>query len=161
MSSGIQKFIAITGGLTLLVLVVILLMPKERADQISNSLQRLSGDSGIICLDYHRKSLKDPDSASLIGASKSGSEYLPEVQITYKAKNSYGAFITLEAGCSLNEKGQVNAQLTELKRTTKETMQGFDDQIVCFKQQIEDQKQGNPLAAANFQACKMKASLSR
>lgn len=161
MGQGTKKFLGVTGGLILLVLIVALLMPKDRVDQISESIGRFSGDPGIACLDYHRQTFKDADSAILIRTSKSGSEYLPEVRITYKAKNSFGAYVASDAECSLNKGGTVNVTLTNLNRSNKETSQGLDVQIACLKQKVEDQKQRVQLAEVNYQACLMKISLPK
>jgi hypothetical protein len=151
----------IVGGGILLALIVALVMPKERADQISESVKRISGDPGIACLDYQRKTLKDPESARLIRSSTSGSSPLLEVHITYRATNSYGAFVTSDTNCTMNSSGEVDERLTDLKKASAAYTQDLDSKIACLKQKVEDRKQGNPMTDANFAACELKSSLVR
>lgn len=159
MNNSTKKIIKVVAGCALATLVIALIMPKERSDAIKESLLRLTGDAGVACLDYHRGSLKDADSASLIRSTEGGSKYIPTVQITYKAKNSFGAFGTSVASCTMNQDGSVHVKLTELSRENKETLQGLGSLTACLDGKISDLKMNNPLAEANFQVCKMKASL--
>lgn len=159
MDQGLKKSITMTGGLILLALIVVLLMPKERADQISESMRRLVGDSGIVCLDYHRKSLKDPESAKLIWSSKTAAKDFPEVKITYKAQNSFGAYITSESGCTLNSDGSVNESLTsgeQLVTRAMEKEKRLKEELECLIQRKNERTQGNVSADKNYSACLMK-----
>lgn len=115
-----NKNIAIVVGIILFIFgLVFLLIPEERLDKISNYIKRSTGDMGTICLDYFRKNLKDPDSAKLIDSAivKNGPSLL-DVVISYKAKNSYGAYVNSEAKCAFSDDGKIDELLTDIYRVT-------------------------------------------
>ena len=92
-------------------LVVYLVTPQDKIDGWQVSWLRVTGSPGIACLDYQRKQLKDPDSAKLTSTvTKDGT-----TTIRYKAANSYGAFVSADAQCTVLY-GAVNVELTEMQR---------------------------------------------
>lgn len=140
---------AYLGGAAAALLIVYLVMPTERADQISDSLKRLSGDAGMKCLDYHRQNLKDPDSAKLLGSRAISEESGKSVEITYKAQNSYGAFVKGAFTCVLARDGNVDATMTRVNGVISEMRQKND----CLERQIAARREGNPSAESVYSAC--------
>ena len=68
------------------VLVTWLLMPAERILQAADLISRLQGNQGVLCLDYERLSLSDPDAAKLRSYRKLNGG--TDVSINYSAKNA-------------------------------------------------------------------------
>lgn len=156
MSQGVRKFAVIAAGLCLLMVIVALLMPKDRADQLSDSILRLSGNSGMACLDFHRKSLKDPESARLTSSTLTGDINYPEVTINYRAQNSYGAYIAAEAHCTLNPAGKVEEALTNLGQATRMELvvqKKLERELKCLQKRSTDRKENNPAQERNYRDC--------
>jgi hypothetical protein len=160
MSQHTSKIFKVVGGCALAVLVIALFMPGERLETIKDTVLRLTGNSGLLCLDYHKSKLKDPESASLISSVVTGRDSVPEVTITYKAKNSFGAFITSTAICTMNS-GSVHVKLTELRKSISETSSGLDKELECLDKSIIEHKKNNPLAEVNLKVCRMSAALPK
>lgn len=114
------------------VVAVFLLMPQEKLDGMKESWLRVKSDPGQACLDFERRDLKDPDSARLLNTLKrQGSD----VTITYKAKNSYGAFGQAEVVCSVDD-GKVNEFGTKLVREhirLDASIKQMDENIKCLE----------------------------
>ena len=119
--------ILLSGALAIgtVALVTWLLMPADKISQAADLISRLQGNQGVLCLDYERLSLSDPDAAKLRSYRKlnGGSD----VSINYSAKNAYGAYISAEAICSFRD-GKVNALSTSMARTSAE----LDKHIACL-----------------------------
>jgi len=103
-------------GIILLGIAVLLLMPKDRIDSMEESWRRFKKEPGQACLDYQRKNLKDPSSARLINTTVL-SDF--DVSINYSAKNSYGANLTAEALCTVQD-GKIDDLGTKLLQSGKE-----------------------------------------
>lgn len=101
------------GGVAMLP-VVLFLLPAEKQAVLRELGQRVTDSDAVQCLDYERKSLKDPDSAQLLTSSK-GVWSPDSVGIVYKARNSYGAFVQKDAACEIKS-GQVAVAETEYRR---------------------------------------------
>ena len=86
---SVKNTVYVVGGLAVLAGVIALVMPQERADAISTSFKRSTGDVGILCLDHIRGKLKDPESAKLLDTTVTKQSVDQKVIIRYKAKNSY------------------------------------------------------------------------
>ena len=82
--------------------------PEQSTNAASEAFRRANKNAGVLCLDYERKSLKDPESARLLSQSSTGDG---PVTIEYKAKNSYGAYGRREAQCYISG-GVVSEGLT-------------------------------------------------
>jgi hypothetical protein len=159
--SQTKKVLAAAGGFLTLVIVVSLVMPKDKIDQISLTYKRLVGDAGVACLDYKRKDLKDPDSAKLLDADTStdNSTSVVSTQITYVAKNSYGAFVSSKAKCLIFN-GTVDEKLTTSQQKIDEgrmeidkDLQNLQDSIACYDKLAEYRKQGKRVTDADGAAC--------
>lgn len=110
-----NKYIKITATSVAAVGLILILIPQERIDALRTSWARLTGDPVQICLDYEKSSLKDPDSAVLLGAKVNG----PIVYIDYKAKNSYGAYIKSKTVCGVLD-GKIHEEHTQGLREIEE-----------------------------------------
>jgi uncharacterized membrane protein YgaE (UPF0421/DUF939 family) len=153
--SQTKKAIAVIGGIFTVAIVVALIMPQDKIDQISETYKRLVGDAGIICLDYKRKSLKDPDSAKLTDTSIENKATYVITNITYKAKNSYGAFVSSKAECFIVN-GAVNEVLTSNTESIKDYMQNLQEQLDCYNKLAEYRKQGKRVTDSDNAACERK-----
>lgn len=153
----IKKIALTTGGALLIVGLVFLLIPQERADAISTYIKRSRGDLGMVCLDYYRNNLKDPESAKLINTTFTDSTELQEISIKYKAKNSYGAYITSEEKCTFID-GKLNEKLTDNSKIVEEEINKMDKEIACRKQKMRDVENGNSWgqAESKFAICMAK-----
>jgi hypothetical protein len=97
--SGSKTRVKYIFGAVVAALMLWFIAPEESRNMFSEASLRLSGSKGLMCLEYERKRLKDPDSSRLLISS---SDETGVTTITYKAKNSYGAYITSEAKCIFN-----------------------------------------------------------
>lgn len=127
-------------------LVTWLLMPSERISQAADLISRLQGDKGVLCLDYERLSLSDPDAAKLRSYRKlnGGSD----VSISYSAKNSFGAYISAEAICSFRD-GKVDSLSTSMARTNAD----LDKHIACLAVKKKDMDDENPNMNVRYEEC--------
>jgi hypothetical protein len=115
-----------------------LLMPPENQERVAASARRLILSKAQSCLDYTAKRLKDPDSAVLLGSARDGE------QITYKAKNSYGAYVTDEAKCSFNG-SEVDASQTEYMRELMQSNKEASKHLEEMGARIECLRKSNAL----------------
>lgn len=142
---NLAKWVAV---LAIAVVAVFLLMPQEKLDGMKESWLRVKNDPGQACLDFERRGLKDPDSARLLSTSEGERSV---VMITYKAKNSYGAFDKSEAACSTDPDGKVSEEHTKLVRMrirlTAE-IKLSEARIECHDKIIKLQKENMALAEA-------------
>lgn len=127
-------------------LVTWLLMPAERISQGAELISRLQGNQGVLCLDYERLSLSDPDAAKLRSYYKLNGGN--DVSIKYSAKNAYGAYISAEAICSIRD-GKVNALSTSMARTNAE----LDKHIACLAAKKKDMDDANPNMNGRYGDC--------
>lgn len=82
--------------------------PEPRTNAVVESWRRLKHDHGQLCLDYTREKLKDPGSIRLIKwheDSKRIKTTNSYVVLTYKATNSYGAYVEGSSICYVNSMG--------------------------------------------------------
>lgn len=94
--------IKVLAGLTVVVGAVFLLAPEDRINGLSESAKSAFGHEGLACLNYHRKSLKDPESARLLSTTveiEEDKDKEKQIAIKYKAKNSYGGSGETESIC--------------------------------------------------------------
>lgn len=131
-----MKSIKIGGAALAFLFVLVVLTPQEKLDRLGLALSRANGNPGTLCLDYQRRYLKDPISAELLEQSgKKESETSIEVNIKYRAKNSYGAYQTSTAICVITN-GEINETSTEVTRTIhklKEEISALDESNDCLE----------------------------
>ena len=147
---SIKKTFYVVAGLAVLAGVIALLMPQERADAISTSFKRSTGDVGILCLDHIRGKLKDPESAKLLDTTVTKQSVDQKVTIRYKAKNSYGAYTTSEESCVF-AKGKIDESGTKLSQT----LDKLAKEEVCLEEQMKNRRNGaDPVTlSVKFAAC--------
>lgn len=124
-------------GVAATVVALFFLMPQERVDGIAETWRRAKGDPGQACLDFERRSLKDPDSARLTMVSAVAG---PLVTIEYRAKNTFGAYDQAAVVCAVDAKGNLNesdTRIARLKATLDRTTQHMDEAIVCLEKRME------------------------
>lgn len=86
-----KKVLVSIGCIIGLIVLFFMFAPEDRTNGAKESWRRLTNDSGQAALDYIRKGLNDPDSARIISYKwQDGSR----LSVTYKAKNSYGAYVS-------------------------------------------------------------------
>lgn len=126
-------------------LVTWLLIPADKLFQVSEVLGRLRGDPGVLCMDYERLSLNDPDSAKLriVSQLEDGG-----TTIEYSAKNSYGGYVSARAICSIRN-GKVDALSTSMARTTA-NLRGHAE---CLAAKKEDRDAGNANGVLRYEEC--------
>jgi hypothetical protein len=127
-----------------------LLMPPENQERVAASARRLILSKAQSCLDYTAKRLKDPDSAILLGSARDGE------QITYKAKNSYGAYVTDEAKCSFNG-SEVDASQTEYMRELMQSNKESKQRNIALNARIECLKRTNAYLKEGYRLDEAKA----
>ena len=147
---SIKKTFYVVAGLAVLAGVIALVMPQERADAIATSFKRSTGDVGILCLDYIRGKLKDPESAKLLDTTVTKQAVDQKVTIRYKAKNSYGAYTTSEESCVF-AKGKIDESGTKLSQT----LDKLAKEEVCLEEQMKNRRNGaDPVTlSVKFAAC--------
>lgn len=147
---SIKKTFYVVAGLAVLAGVIALVMPQERADAISTSFKRSTGDVGILCLDHIRGKLKDPESAKLLDTTVTKQSVDQKVTIRYKAKNSYGAYTTSEESCVF-AKGKIDESGTKLSQT----LDKLAKEEVCLEEQMKNRRNGaDPVTlSVKFAAC--------
>jgi hypothetical protein len=129
----ISTWAAVTG---LAVVALYFLMPQERLDGIADTLRRTKGDPGQACLDFEGGNLKDSASARLLTTSTADGL----VTITYKAKNSYGAYGQSTSVCAVDASGRVSDSATRaarMKTVVDQNSLRMDEAIACLKRRIE------------------------
>lgn len=154
---SIKKTFYVVAGLAVLAGVIALVMPQERADAIATSFKRSTGDVGILCLDYIRGKLKDPESAKLLDTTVTKQAVDQKVTIRYKAKNSYGAYTTSEESCVFAN-GKIDESGTKLSHTLDKLAKEADKlekETVCLEEKMKNRRNGaDPVTlSAKFAAC--------
>lgn len=105
-----------TGAAVAGLIGIYLAIPPERLESLKEDWRRFTGDRGQICLDYERPKLKDPLSARVLSVQNVGDS---DVEITYLAKNSYGAYGQRTALCNIHD-GKVDEFGTSVLRLGRE-----------------------------------------
>lgn len=126
-----------TAVLTLFIAVAAFFMfaPEDRINYAKETWRRIQKDDAQLCLDVARKELKDPESARLISLEKitfkedksRAGTYL----LKYKAKNSYGAYVTGEEYFQydlINNQWQIDS-LYKLTQDLKKQNKELEEQI--------------------------------
>lgn len=98
---------------TLKAMVIFLLMvaaffmfaPQERVEVVKAKWRSITGEPGQACFEYWAESLKDPTSAVIVRSVVLGDRVVTH----YRAKNSYGAFVSGEFDCPL-ENGKIDEE---------------------------------------------------
>ena len=140
--AGSMKSARWVAGAAVAVVAMYFLMSQERLDGVTDTLRRAKGDSGQACLDFERRKLKDPESARLLAASTGDNS----VTITYKAKNSYGAFGQTSSVCVVDASGRVSepgTRTARMKAVVDQNNLRMDDAIACLKRRIEVRRELN------------------
>ena len=89
--SSKYKTILVGTSLTLLIVVLFFMFaPSDRINSINEAWLRINNNPGQKCLDLARKNIADPDSARIISFSFDQEESVHV--LTFRAKNSYGAY---------------------------------------------------------------------
>jgi hypothetical protein len=96
----------------------------EAGTGLRESYLRLTGDLGQLCFDYEKENLKDPYSARL-DSWRARAGVPNTVDISYHAKNGYGAYGQGSGVCVVRE-GKVDAELTGWARQRDETERQID-----------------------------------
>lgn len=131
-----MKIATWTAGTAVAIVAVYFLMPQERLDGIADALRRAKGDPAQGCLDFERGNLKDPESARLLTSSTADGS----VTITYKAKNSYGAYGQTTSVCVVDANGRISdsgTRAARMKTIVDLNSLRMDDAIACLKRRIE------------------------
>ena len=140
--NDICKGLALAGGLMLMLWLV---MPTERIEQLTESLHRFRGDPATLCLDYERLSLTDPSAARLRRSARTSRD---DITIVYSAKNAYGAYVSAEAVCTVRD-NKVDSSLTQAART----IDHLDKHLACLAAKKRDREADRSGGQARYEDC--------
>ncbi|MCH8263226.1 MAG: hypothetical protein IIA77_09345 [Proteobacteria bacterium] len=93
----------IIGILLCLIAAFYAFAPEDRISDVNSALRRMVNDPGQTCFDYVATELNDPRSAYLLNSSHVNNR----VEITYRAKNLLGAYISEKFTCRLSADGSI------------------------------------------------------
>lgn len=96
-----RNAVRMVGGTAGLLTLFFMFAPEDRTNAVQELARGVFDPNAQKCLDYVRRSLKDPDSARLVD-SKTDGLYPQKVFIHYKAKNGMGAYGTESISCEVN-----------------------------------------------------------
>lgn len=97
-----KKFIII-GALLGFIAAFYAFAPEERISSANSVFRRLLNDPGQTCFDYIANELNDPKSAYFVTSNHTHGK----VQITYRAKNMVGAYISGSFTCYIGLDGTI------------------------------------------------------
>lgn len=109
-----MKYIIVLIAVIFLTGVSYFFLPEQKQEQIRSYFRENNSEQQ--CLNFHKTEFKDPESTILLGFKTSASQ----IEVKYKSKNSYGAYISGWLSCPLNKEG--NTDLVLLKNRKQATL---------------------------------------
>lgn len=141
-----KRLATVVVTLAALVAVGWLFLPEERLTKLMSVIAKARSEPGELCLDYERRSLDDPDAAKLRSASETHGGRT--VNITYSAKNAYGAYVSAEATCELID-GKIDSFSTQGTRLRSE----MDKHLNCLRAKKRDLDASDPNVKSHYEDC--------
>jgi len=92
-----MKLLTVIAALVVLVAAFFMFAPEDRVHSVTVKWKRLTGDAGQQCFDTLSQDLKDPTSAQIVSSAVRDNR----VFVTYRAVNSFGAYVQGSIDCPL------------------------------------------------------------
>lgn len=105
-----MKYLIILIAIILLSGASYFFLPEQKQEQIKSFIR--ANNSEQQCLNFHKTEFKDPESTILLGFKTSANQ----IEVKYKSKNSYGAYVSGWLSCPLNNEGNTDLVLLQNRK---------------------------------------------